>query len=55
MPPSPETPQSDGPVLALAFDHTRIRLGDMAKLRSYLPAIEQSFADFQDDEDEIIQ
>ncbi|THG96498.1 hypothetical protein EW026_g5342 [Hermanssonia centrifuga] len=42
------------PVLALAFDHARIRIGEMRKLRAYLPAIEQTFAETAEKEDEEI-
>ncbi|PSR71440.1 hypothetical protein PHLCEN_2v12707 [Hermanssonia centrifuga] len=42
------------PVLALAFDHARIRIGEMRKLRAYLPAIEQTFAETAEKEDEDI-
>ena len=40
------------PTLALAFDHMRIRLGDMRKINTYLPAIEQSFVETLDDEED---
>ncbi|KAI0341479.1 hypothetical protein BDW22DRAFT_1359055 [Trametopsis cervina] len=39
------------PVLALAFDLARIRIGDMYKLRAYLPAIEQCFSDLHGDDE----
>jgi len=32
-------------VVALAFDHTNITIGDMWKLKFYMPAVEQSFKD----------
>ena len=31
--------------MVLAFDHARVRIGDMPKLRAYLPALEQFFGD----------
>jgi ribonuclease Z len=40
------------PVLALAFDQARIRIGDMWKLNHYLPAIEQSFLDTREEDDD---
>ena len=42
---------SPSPVLGLAFDHASIRLGDMRKLNTYLPAIEQSFSETLDEEE----
>lgn len=46
---NPAAPVSPGgtpaPVLALAFDHTCVRIGEMGKLRAYLPAIERSLKD----------
>ena len=35
----------EGPVVAPALDHARVRVGDMWKLRAYVRAIEQSFHD----------
>lgn len=55
MPPSltePESPIGKQTVIGLAFDHARVRIGDMRKLRAYLPAIEQSFADTIEEGDE---
>ncbi|KAL4253032.1 RNase Z family protein [Abortiporus biennis] len=43
-----------GPTLALAFDHAKIRIGDLPKLQAYLPAIHQSFDDTKEDGDEDI-
>ncbi|KAF7357029.1 hypothetical protein MVEN_01039500 [Mycena venus] len=40
------------PVVALAFDHANLTLGSMWKLNMYLPAIQQTFADTSDEEDE---
>ena len=51
MPPSSYFTQREGPTITLAFDHARIRIGDMKKLSTYLPAIEQSFGDIQEDEE----
>ena len=42
----------EGPVVALALDHARVRVGDMWKLRAYLRAIEQSFHDTFEEGDE---
>ncbi|KIM85847.1 hypothetical protein PILCRDRAFT_817088 [Piloderma croceum F 1598] len=42
------------PILALAFDHASIAIGDMWKMNLYLPAIEQSFRDIPDETDEIV-
>lgn len=50
MPPASHLSQSEGPIVTLAFDHARIRIGDMGKLCAYLPAIEQSFGDIPEDE-----
>ena len=41
-----------GPTIALAMDHACIRLGDLWKLATYIPAIEQSFRDIADEGDE---
>ncbi|KAF8504184.1 beta-lactamase-like protein [Hysterangium stoloniferum] len=40
------------PTVAIAFDHVTVSIGDMWKLSRYLPAIEQSFIDSEDPEDE---
>ncbi|KAJ7272678.1 hypothetical protein B0H12DRAFT_1043818 [Mycena haematopus] len=40
------------PVVALAFDHAHLTIGSMWKLNMYLPAIQQTFADTSDEEDE---
>ena len=39
-----------GPLIGLAFDYSRIRLGDMWKLNTYLPAIQHTFDEIGDDE-----
>jgi len=39
------------PVLALAFDHADIAIGNMWKMNFYLPAIEQIFKDTEEEED----
>ncbi|EIW77124.1 hypothetical protein CONPUDRAFT_139171 [Coniophora puteana RWD-64-598 SS2] len=52
MPPSVLGHAASTPVLALAFDHGTIRIGDMWKANAYLPAIEQSFVDTQAEEGE---
>jgi ribonuclease Z len=33
------------PIVALAFDHLNLTIGNMWKLNYYLPAVEQSFRD----------
>ncbi|OSX63293.1 hypothetical protein POSPLADRAFT_1045665 [Postia placenta MAD-698-R-SB12] len=38
-------PSGRGRTLALALDHTRVKIGDLWKLDAYLPAIECNFAD----------
>ena len=43
---------SKTPPVGLAFDHMRVRLGDMRKLNTYLPAIQQSFEDTIEREEE---
>jgi ribonuclease Z len=40
------------PTVGLAFDHANIRLGGFWKLNMYLPAIQQSFHEIAEDEDE---
>ena len=61
MPPSAAVPTlnahgetSREPILALAFDHASIAIGDMWKMNLYLPAIEQSFSDIVEGDDEIL-
>ena len=39
------------PVLALAFDHLNLTIGNMWKLNYYLPAVEQSFRDTVESDD----
>lgn len=57
MPPSgvPKPSTMDGsakePILALAFDNVDIAIGDMWKMNFYLPAIEQSFKDTEEADD----
>ncbi|TBU28507.1 hypothetical protein BD311DRAFT_722416 [Dichomitus squalens] len=41
---------SGGPLIGLAFDYSRIRLGDMWKLNTYLPAIQHAFDDLGEEE-----
>ncbi|KAF8579988.1 Metallo-hydrolase/oxidoreductase [Ramaria rubella] len=57
----PKTPQmttgpteASDPTICIAFDHATISIGDLWKLNRYLPAIEQSFIDSEDPEDEIV-
>ncbi|EGO29330.1 hypothetical protein SERLADRAFT_412876 [Serpula lacrymans var. lacrymans S7.9] len=40
------------PILALAFDHASIKIGDMWKMNTYMGAIEQCFIDTTEDGDE---
>lgn len=42
--------ESGGPLIGLAFDYSRIRLGDMWKLNAYLPAIQHTFDEFGDED-----
>lgn len=59
----PKTPQitiapedeDTGPTIAIAFDHATVSLGNLWKLNRYLPAVEQSFLDSEDPEEENIQ
>lgn len=50
------SPKGDGlehePTVALAMDHACIRLGDLWKMATYFPAIEQNFRDIMDKGDE---
>lgn len=41
----------DGPVVGLAFDYARIRMGDMWKLNAYLPAIQSALNEFGEEEE----
>lgn len=49
-------PKGDGtehhPTIALAMDHACIRVGNLWKMATYFPAIEQSFRDMSDEVDE---
>jgi ribonuclease Z len=50
---SPKRDDTDHqPTVALAMDHACIRVGDLWKMATYFPAIEQSFRDIADDGDE---
>lgn len=50
VPPSVATTRGPGdPIVALAFDHAHIRIADMWKMNAYIGAIERSFADLEDD------
>ncbi|RDX42667.1 hypothetical protein OH76DRAFT_1410927 [Lentinus brumalis] len=54
MPPRQGDGFSGGPIIGIAFDFARIRMGDMWKLNAYLPAIQHTFNEFgEDDEVEI--
>ncbi|KAJ6605846.1 hypothetical protein B0H10DRAFT_2076138 [Mycena sp. CBHHK59/15] len=44
--------QRKDPVVALAFDHANLTIGSMWRLSMYLPAIQQTFADTSEEEDE---
>ena len=57
----PKTPQmiatpaeATGPTIGIAFDHVTVSMGNIWKLNRYLPAIEQSFLDGEDPEDEVV-
>jgi ribonuclease Z len=53
--PSTNDDSSREPILALAFDHANITIGDMWKMNLYLPAIAQSFNDIDDEgDDEVV-
>ncbi|KAI0292916.1 hypothetical protein BC826DRAFT_1017511 [Russula brevipes] len=41
-----------GPTVGLAMDHACMRIGDLWKMATYIPAIEQSFRDIPDEGDE---
>ena len=43
---------SKEPIVALAFDHANIKIGDMWKLNHYMDAIQQCLKDSSDDGDE---
>ncbi|KAH9940691.1 hypothetical protein B0H21DRAFT_572283 [Amylocystis lapponica] len=45
-------PSARSPTVAIAFDHARLRIGDMWKLNTYLPAIERTFADTAEEDDD---
>lgn len=51
MPPRRGANGDDGPVIGLAFDYARIRLGDMWKLNAYMPAIQVALSEFGDEEE----
>ena len=50
MPPRQGGDASGGPLIGLAFDYSRIRLGDMWKLNMYLPAIQHTFDELGEEE-----
>lgn len=52
MPPSVSERQAGDPIVAFAFDHANIKIGDMWKMGAYARAIEQSFIDIADIEGE---
>ncbi|CDO70624.1 hypothetical protein BN946_scf184748.g22 [Trametes cinnabarina] len=41
---------ADTPLIGLAFDYARLRLGDFWKLNTYLPAIQRTFEEFGDED-----
>ncbi|GBE87655.1 hypothetical protein SCP_1103320 [Sparassis crispa] len=48
LPPTPDTQRhAQSPVIAMASDHSRVRIGDMWKLNTYLPAMEANTTDVQ--------
>ncbi|KAI9511638.1 hypothetical protein F5148DRAFT_993525 [Russula earlei] len=50
---SPKGDNADqGPAIALAMDHACIRVGDLWKMSTYIPAIGQSFRDMAEEGDE---
>ncbi|KAG9311648.1 beta-lactamase-like protein [Chiua virens] len=52
IPPSATTEHKPGdPTLALALDHANIKISDMWKMNVYINAIEQSFADLEEEND----
>lgn len=52
IPPSVVTEHNPGdPTLALALDHANIKIGEIWKMNAYIKAIEQSFADLEDEND----
>jgi len=56
-PPSTIIDPNEAPV-GLAFDHASMRIGDIWKLNSYLPALEQSFVETKEegeDDDEALE
>ncbi|KAG1876634.1 hypothetical protein DFJ58DRAFT_865981 [Suillus subalutaceus] len=55
MPPSVSERQAGDPVVAFAFDHANIKIGDMWKMGAYARAIEQSFIDIADIEGEELE
>ena len=54
MPPRQGGRASEGvgaqPLVGLAFDFARLRMGDMWKLNTYLPALQSALEEFGDDE-----
>ena len=44
--------RTEGPTVALAFDHAQLRVGDLWRMPLYLPAIEKSFRDTSEDDEE---
>lgn len=49
--------RGSAPIVAVAFDCSRFRIGDMWKLSMYMPAIEQCFMETKEEEgeEEIVQ
>lgn len=50
MPPRRGDGESGGPLIGLAFDYSRVRLGDMWKLNMYLPPIQHAFDELGEEE-----
>lgn len=54
--PAPKSPARNDdehtPVVAIALDHARLRVGDMWKMQLYLKAVEASFWDGREEGDE---
>lgn len=43
--PRPKSTYAPKPTIALAFDQSSMRIGDMWKMKHYLPALEQNYKD----------
>lgn len=52
MPPAMGSTADTTANVVLAFDHARVRIGDMLKLRTYMPALEQFYGDAAAEDDD---